>query len=250
MGTEDGGKRGSAVSEQESKAEAEAGTLLQPALPDVPQQVSGIPPALQHSGMSRKPRVLLAASGSVAAIKFPIIVQSVSEWAQVRAVCTSSALHFVEPSSLPVDVPLYTDDDEWRKWSRLGDTVLHIELRKWADVLVIAPLSANTLAKLAAGVCDNLLTCIVRAWDFQKPLLVAPAMNTHMWTSPFTARHLGVLEDLGASAIQPISKTLACGDVGTGAMAEPASIEGDIRRAVSALDLRSAPIARTVSPRD
>ncbi len=54
----------------------------------------------------------------------------------------------------------------------MGDPVLHIELRRWADVLVLAPLSANTLAKVAHGLCDNLLTCVVRAWDFAKPLLV------------------------------------------------------------------------------
>ena len=54
----------------------------------------------------------------------------------------------------------------------MGDPVLHIELRRWADVLLLAPLSANTLAKAASGLCDNLLTCVVRAWDFDKPLLV------------------------------------------------------------------------------
>jgi len=183
--------------------------------------------------------VLLAASGSVAAIKFPIIAHSVSEWADVKAVCTRSALHFVEAPSLPAGVPLLTDDDEWRTWNRLGDPVLHIELRKWADVMVIAPLSANSLAKIANGMCDNLLTCCVRAWDFKKPLLVAPAMNTHMWNSTFTSRHLEVLRELGVLLGSPIDKTLACGDVGTGAMAEPAAIEGAIRRAVSSLDTRS-----------
>lgn len=64
------------------------------------------------------------------------------------------------------------DEAEWREWRAVGDPVLHIELRRWADVLVLAPLSANTLAKVAHGLCDNLLTCVVRAWDFAKPLLV------------------------------------------------------------------------------
>ena len=64
------------------------------------------------------------------------------------------------------------DEDDWRSWKAVGDEVLHIELRRWADVLVVAPLSANTLAKVACGLCDNLLTCVVRAWDWQKPLLV------------------------------------------------------------------------------
>jgi len=64
------------------------------------------------------------------------------------------------------------DEDDWRSWKTVGDDVLHIELRRWADIMVIAPLSANTLAKVANGMCDNLLTCVVRAWDWQKPLLV------------------------------------------------------------------------------
>ncbi|CAB4317634.1 unnamed protein product [Prunus armeniaca] len=60
----------------------------------------------------------------------------------------------------------------------MGDSVLHIELRCWADIMVIASLSANTLSKIAKGLCDNLLTCVVHAWDYSKPFFVAPAMNT------------------------------------------------------------------------
>eukprot|EP00882_Tetradesmus_deserticola_P031716 GHRQ01035878.1.p1 GENE.GHRQ01035878.1~~GHRQ01035878.1.p1 ORF type:complete len:167 (-),score=6.84 GHRQ01035878.1:971-1471(-) len=65
------------------------------------------------------------------------------------------------------------DEAEWHEWSKVGDPVMHIELRRWADVLIIAPLSANSLAKLANGMCDNLVTCIARAWDFTRPLLVS-----------------------------------------------------------------------------
>jgi hypothetical protein len=68
--------------------------------------------------------------------------------------------------------PPTKDEDEWRQWAAVGDPVVHIELRRWADALVIAPLSANTLAKAAGGLCDNLLTCAVRAWDFGRPLVV------------------------------------------------------------------------------
>ncbi|CAI7736554.1 unnamed protein product [Closterium sp. NIES-53] len=224
---------------------------LQPEPPPVPpQQESGSPPEGSHApavprptrgisplqqALGRRPRVLLAASGSVAAIKFHIVARGLVEWAEVRAVSTRSALHFLDRPALPVEMPLFTDEDEWRQWNRLGDSVLHIELRKWADVMVIAPLSANTLAKVASGICDNLLTSIVRAWDFGKPLLLAPAMNTHMWTSPFTARHVAILEGLGAELVSPVSKRLACGDVGTGAMAEPASIEAAVRQAIAAM---------------
>jgi phosphopantothenoylcysteine decarboxylase len=183
----------------------------------------------------RKPRVLLAASGSVAAIKFEILCRSFSEWAEVRAVVTKASLHFVDRSSLPKGIVLYTDDDEWSTWKKIGDEVLHIELRKWADIMVIAPLSANTLAKIAGGLCDNLLTCIVRAWDYSKPLFVAPAMNTFMWNNPFTERHLQTISQLGIRSIPPVTKKLACGDYGNGAMAETSQIYAFVRIACKPL---------------
>ncbi|XP_072960409.1 phosphopantothenoylcysteine decarboxylase-like [Typha angustifolia] len=179
---------------------------------------------IDDSVQPTKPRVLLAASGSVAAIKFECLCRIFSEWAEVRAVATKSSLHFLDKTTFPRDVIFYTDDDEWSSWKKIGDEVLHIELRKWADLMVIAPLSANTLAKIAGGLCDNLLTCIVRAWDYSKPLYVAPAMNTFMWTNSFTQRHLETISELGISLIPPITKRLACGDYGTGAMAEPSVI--------------------------
>eukprot|EP00268_Persea_americana_P020204 TRINITY_DN20431_c0_g1_i1.p1 TRINITY_DN20431_c0_g1~~TRINITY_DN20431_c0_g1_i1.p1 ORF type:complete len:211 (-),score=42.66 TRINITY_DN20431_c0_g1_i1:344-976(-) len=185
--------------------------------------------AIQNNVGPAKPRILLAASGSVAASKFANLCHSFSEWAEIRAVATKSALHFIDKASLPKDVLFYTDDDEWSSWKKIGDNVLHIELRKWADLMVIAPLSANTLGKIAGGLCDNLLTCIVRAWDFNKPLFVAPAMNTFMWNNPFTERHLEIVSQLGISLVPPITKRLACGDYGNGAMAEPSLIFSTVR---------------------
>eukprot|EP00268_Persea_americana_P020205 TRINITY_DN20431_c0_g1_i2.p1 TRINITY_DN20431_c0_g1~~TRINITY_DN20431_c0_g1_i2.p1 ORF type:complete len:211 (-),score=39.57 TRINITY_DN20431_c0_g1_i2:344-976(-) len=185
--------------------------------------------AMQNYVDPAKPRILLAASGSVAASKFANLCHSFSEWAEIRAVATKSALHFIDKASLPKDVLFYTDDDEWSSWKKIGDNVLHIELRKWADLMVIAPLSANTLGKIAGGLCDNLLTCIVRAWDFNKPLFVAPAMNTFMWNNPFTERHLEIVSQLGISLVPPITKRLACGDYGNGAMAEPSLIFSTVR---------------------
>ena len=80
-----------------------------------------------------------------------------------------------------------------------GDEVLHIEFRKWADLFLVAPLDANTLAKFALGISDNFLSCVFRAWDFAKPVILAPAMNTLMWDSPVTLRHLRqLLEDRAA----------------------------------------------------
>lgn len=193
------------------------------------QALHGVREAMQVNSGSRKPRILLAASGSVAAIKFGNLCSCFSDWADVKAVVTQAALHFIDRASLPNNVILYTDEHEWSSWSKIGDNVLHIELRRWADIMVIAPLSANTLAKIAGGLCDNLLTCVIRAWDYEKPIFVAPAMNTYMWTNPFTERHLMTIDELGITLIPPVSKRLACGDYGTGAMAEPSLIFSTVR---------------------
>lgn len=176
---------------------------------------------------THRPKVLLGVSGSVATIKLGLLATRLQAFADVKIIATTAAQHFIR--TLPDTVQnelgqVAGDEDEWRSWEKVGDPVMHIELRRWADIFVVAPLSANTLAKMANGICDNLLTCVVRAWDFNKPLLIAPAMNTFMWESPFTGQHLSVLRNLGVQVIPPISKVLACGDIGQGAMASVDSI--------------------------
>uniref|UniRef100_A0A803MZ98 phosphopantothenoylcysteine decarboxylase n=1 Tax=Chenopodium quinoa TaxID=63459 RepID=A0A803MZ98_CHEQI len=103
---------------------------------------------VQANDTPRRPRILLAASGSVVAIKFEDLCHCFSEWADVKAVTSKSALHFINNVTIPEDLMLYTDEDEWSSWSKIGGNVLHIELRRWADIMVIAPLSANTLGKV------------------------------------------------------------------------------------------------------
>lgn len=112
--------------------------------------IGGVPrnDPMQVSTAQRKPRILLAACGSVAAIKFGHLCSCFSDWADVKAVVTQTSLTFVDLASIPKNVMLYTDEHEWSAWSKIGDSVLHIELRRWADIMVIAPLSANTLAKV------------------------------------------------------------------------------------------------------
>lgn len=99
-----------------------------------------------------------------------------------------------EIKSLYPEYTFATDTKEWESWKRRGDPVKHIELRDWADILLLAPLDANTLAKIAQGLCDNLLTCIVRAWNLNKPLIFCPAMNTQMYIHPFTSQHINILK--------------------------------------------------------
>jgi phosphopantothenoylcysteine decarboxylase len=226
------------------------------------------------------PNILLGVTGSVAAIRTPDIYQLLKRAGhQVKVVATTASLYFFDSAALdgtggkrnPNVVSL--DEDEWpgrdkgKRWQR-DDSVLHIELRRWADVLLIAPLDANTLAKLANGLGDNCLTCVWRAWDPARPVVLAPAMNTLMWEHRLTTQHLlAIAQTAGlpphsalASAgpesvvkwinetaarlriVPPESKRLACGDVGVGALAAPEEIVAT----VTGLSLRGSP-AQTMS---
>ena len=132
-------------------------------------------PSSQH-------HLLLACSGSVATIKLPLIINSLTttnhdpRLLSIRIILTASASAFLagqsaeqpsvaDISRMPSVDGIYHDSDEWAPpWTR-GAPILHVELRRWADVLVVAPLSANTMAKVVGGMCDGLLTAVVRAWD-------------------------------------------------------------------------------------
>jgi phosphopantothenoylcysteine decarboxylase len=137
-----------------------------------------------------------------------------------KFIFTQSSLNFVKLDDFWFrSDEVYDDAEEWNTYQS-SKKVLHIDLSKWADVFVIAPLSANTLAKLANGICDNLLTCVARAWDFNKPFIVAPSMNTRMYEHPVTKEHLDKISSWGIKIVPPIEKTLFCGDTGIGAMAQ------------------------------
>jgi phosphopantothenoylcysteine decarboxylase len=135
--------------------------------------------ALQYAMSADTVPWLLPDAGSVAAIKVPQLCQLLLQLGyEVKVISTKSALYFFNQQQLPDAVgPIAGDEDEWHDWKAVGDPVMHIELRRWADVYVLAPLSANTLAKLANGMCDNLVTCVARAWDFKQPLLVSTAAS-------------------------------------------------------------------------
>lgn len=224
---------------------------------------SPMPEATQHKSPSQaasvaasqkdgKQHLLLAASGSVATIKLPEIISALAarERLSVRIVLTKSAAHFLagqaaeQPSiaalsSMPNVDGLYVDEDEWTNpgWTR-GASILHIELRRWADVLFIVPLSANLLARIATGMCDDLLSSVVRAWDTRRAVIVvAPSMNTMMWEHPLTEQHLAILRSWSwFDILLPQPKALACGDVGQGAMREWREIVNDIKKRLDNLD--------------
>ncbi|XP_075221271.1 phosphopantothenoylcysteine decarboxylase [Lycorma delicatula] len=181
-----------------------------------------------------KKNLLICCTGSVATIKLPQLItyieEKVSENEQlnlilsIQVVMTKSAIHFCSKDEIQSHVKVNIDENEWEMWNKRGDPVLHIELSKWADVILIAPLDANTLAKIATGICDNLLTCTIRAWDITKPLIFCPAMNTKMWNHPITKVQISTLLSWGYKEVKCISKTLMCGDTGIGAMAEISTI--------------------------
>ena len=145
---------------------------------------------------------------------------------------TNNVKHSDDPSDVNLNSVIYVDEDEWN-YSNIGDPILHIELRKWADLFIVAPASANTIAKLAHGLSDNLITCVARAWDFSNPILICPAMNTLMWTHPFTQQHLNVLSGIQYQIVHPVVKTLACLDTGMGAMASVGTIVAAVGDALS-----------------
>jgi phosphopantothenoylcysteine decarboxylase len=201
--------------------------------------------------------ILLGVTGSVAAVKVPELFARLTQTGhQVKIVATHAAFYFFDLSEIAG--ACYRDEDEWpgratgQRYQR-DDPVLHIELRRWADLLLIAPLDANTLAKLANGLADNCLTCVWRAWDPARPVLLAPAMNTLMWDHPLTSRHLRQLAgdapvDLDLESlvdwinvncaklqiVPPVSKRLACGDIGVGALASVeeivAAVQSDLAK--------------------
>ncbi|MFK0733235.1 MAG: bifunctional phosphopantothenoylcysteine decarboxylase/phosphopantothenate--cysteine ligase CoaBC [Gloeotrichia echinulata GP01] len=168
-------------------------------------------------------RVLIGVGGGIAAYKVCELVSTLFKiGVQVRVVLTNSAREFITPLTLATlsRHPAYTDDNFWQP---IHSRPLHIELGEWADLLVIAPLTANTLAKLAYGMADNLLTNIVLASTI--PVLLAPAMNTDMWEQLTVQRNWRqLLTDSRYYGIGTASGLLACDRVGAGRMAEPPEI--------------------------
>ncbi|MGB8702849.1 MAG: bifunctional phosphopantothenoylcysteine decarboxylase/phosphopantothenate--cysteine ligase CoaBC [Thermosynechococcaceae cyanobacterium] len=165
-------------------------------------------------------RVLVAVGGGVAAYKVCEVVSTlIKADLAVRVILTDAAQQFVTPLTMATlsRHPAYTDADFW---AATHERPLHIQLGEWADVVLIAPLTANTLGKVALGLADNLLTNTVLASVC--PVLLAPAMNTAMWQQPTVQRRWQEIQGLERYHwIGPEAGLLACDTVGTGRMAEP-----------------------------
>ncbi|KAI3404008.1 hypothetical protein KGF56_003167 [Candida oxycetoniae] len=225
-----------------------------------------------HKQDDGKFHILLGCTGSVATIKVPLIIDKLfqifgASKISIQLIVTKSASHFLRGSKINADVKIWRDEDEWTNYSKAYATttsttsstqnlsvnkkpknpyetmILHNELRKWADIMLVAPLSANTLAKIANGISDNLLTSIIRSWSpttaqqVKKPLIAAPAMNTFMYTHPITAKQLACLSspEFGIEILKPVEKILVCGDIGMGGMREWTDVVDILRRKIIAV---------------
>lgn len=174
-------------------------------------------------------KIVLCVTGSIAAYKTPELVrQLVKAGAEVQVICTESALKFVSGLSLSTvsQKKVLSDISEGDSWNN------HVALGYWADALLVAPCSANTLAKLANGLCDNLLTAVYLS--AKAPVFIAPAMDEDMWHHPSTKNNLDKLRSFGNTLLPVGYGSLASGLTGEGRMAEPAEIVAFLHAALCA----------------
>ena len=167
-------------------------------------------------------RIIVAATGGIAAYKTPEVVrQLVRAGHEVRCAATDHALQFVTRATLETvsSHPLYHD------LFASGGTE-HISLKEWADLLVVAPATANIIGKVASGIADDALSTLLLAMPPERVLL-APAMNTQMWHHPAVQRNLATLRSWGIRTVGPDDGALACGTSGTGRMADPQQIAAE-----------------------
>ncbi len=176
-------------------------------------------------------RILLIISGGIAAYKSLELIRRLRDrGATVRVVMTAAARQFISPLSAATLSGQAIRDDLFSLTDEAA--IGHIELSRAADLVVVAPASANILARMAGGLADDLATTLLLATD--KRVLVAPAMNLRMWLHPATRRNLDRLKDDGVLIVGPDSGPMACGEFGPGRMAEPAAIVEAIEQALAA----------------
>ncbi len=175
------------------------------------------------SGLKDQP-ILVAITGGIAAYKVCMVVSRLAQaGAPVTVMMTDAATRFVTPLTFQSlsGRPVYTS--QWE--AHEAHDAQHIAIARSARLMLIAPASANTIAKLAAGICDNLVTTVAAALPRTTPVLLAPSMNAMMWEHPLTQRNLATLRDvLGYKTVGPTAGWQACRTEGAGRMAEPEEI--------------------------
>jgi phosphopantothenoylcysteine synthetase/decarboxylase len=178
--------------------------------------------------------ILLGVSGGVSAYKaVDLAGKLTADGAQVRTVMTENACRLVCPKSFEavtcsaVFTSLWSPSEEYR--------IGHIGLVDWADIVVVAPATANIIGKIANGICDDLLSTVLCAC-WQKPTLLAPAMNDKMWTNTAVQRNVRAVQEMGFRLIGPEKGRLACGAEGIGRMSEPKDILQALKKIASEIE--------------
>jgi phosphopantothenoylcysteine decarboxylase/phosphopantothenate--cysteine ligase len=181
--------------------------------------------------MENRRNIVLGVTGSIAAYKAADITSRLTKnGADVHVVLTSDAQKFITAlpfktlSRNPVETDLYDEEEGWKP--------THIALADQAELLLIAPATANTIAKLAHGIADDALTCIALALNPNTPILIAPAMNGKMWLHPATQANVQILKGRGVEFIGPEEGMLSCGYEGIGRLFDPEKI---VQRALELL---------------
>ena len=173
-------------------------------------------------------RVLLGVTGGIAAYKAVLLARILRErGAQVQVVMTPAATRFVGPDTFAALTGREVHSDVFER----TEEVLHVRLAREADVAVVAPATANAIAKLSLGIADDLLSSVLL--EFRGPLVVAPAMHSGMWGHPATIHNVDRLAGWGVEVVGPAEGPLAAGDEGIGRMAEPGNIVGAVERVVA-----------------
>ncbi|MDE2238393.1 MAG: bifunctional phosphopantothenoylcysteine decarboxylase/phosphopantothenate--cysteine ligase CoaBC [Rhodospirillales bacterium] len=190
-------------------------------------------------------RILLIVTGGIAAYKALELVRLATKAGiGVTAVLTKSGAQFVTPLSLQAltENKVYQDLFSLTDESEMG----HIELSRAADLVVVAPATADILAKMAAGLADDLASTLLLATD--KPVLVAPAMNVRMWQHPATEANMALLKQRGVKVVEPDEGPMACGEYGPGRLAEPPEILAAIQAALNSGPLQGKHAIITSGP--
>ncbi|MBR0257252.1 MAG: bifunctional phosphopantothenoylcysteine decarboxylase/phosphopantothenate--cysteine ligase CoaBC [Synergistaceae bacterium] len=187
-------------------------------------------------------KILLGITGGIAAYKIPSLVRLITKAeCDCEVIMTESAKNFVAPMTLETLCGRKVHDD-----SSFDASIPHIRLSEWAEVFVIAPCTANTLAKIAHGIADNLLTSAAIASSC--PMLIFPAMNDRMYDNPATQANISALKSRGVNIIEPSTGELACGESGKGRMPEPEQIMHEIFRALCVHDMAGKKVLVTAGP--
>ncbi|MGV6815855.1 MAG: bifunctional phosphopantothenoylcysteine decarboxylase/phosphopantothenate--cysteine ligase CoaBC [Thiotrichales bacterium] len=190
-------------------------------------------------------KILLGVTGGIAAYKSAELTRLLMKaGAEVRVVMTDSAQQFFSATTLQAlsGQPVRTDLFDMAHEAAMG----HIELARWPDRVLVAPASANSLARIAHGLADDLLSTLVLATD--RPVTVAPAMNHLMWSNAATQRNIAVLHELGIQILGPASGEQACGESGPGRMLEPADILDALAQPANAGKLAGKSLLITAGP--